>query len=199
MRKYKCFYCKEMIEDNPVKYNVSNTDREVIKSFHQNCLDIYIDEKQRSIKENDDWNELYQYIKKEIFSYNEYMKLSSYMVLRLQGLRNGTFSARKNSKVFLSSEGYQYKTILLTFKIKKMDILNSLKTVNFKDEQHKINYIMTIISNSINDVCLRIKQKEESEKKLNNIEISIPKSEEEYLNKTDLSKNKVASALQDLF
>lgn len=199
MRKYKCFYCKEMIVNNPIKYNVSNTDREVIKSFHQNCLNIYIDEKQYSIKENNDWNELYQYIKKEILSYSEDMKLSSYAVLRLQGLRNGTFSANRNSKVFLSTEGYQYKTILLTFKIKKMDILKSLKTVNFKDEQHKVNYIMTIINNNINDVCLRIKEREKSKERLNNVEISIPQSEEEYLNKTDLSKNKVANVLQDLF
>lgn len=199
MKNYKCFYCKEKTEEETIKYNISNTENEVIKNFHQNCLNTYISERVESVKENKDWNELYQYIKKEILSYDDSMKLSSYMVLRLQGLRNGTYSANRNSKVFLSTDGYPYKTILLTFKTKKPDIVKSLKTVNFKDEQHKTNYMITIISNNINDVCLRIKEKEKSKERLNNIEISLPKSKDEYLNKTDLSNNKIANALQDLF
>ena len=80
-----------------------------------------------------------------------------------------------------------------------MNILKALKTVNFRDEQHKINYILTIISNNINDVYTRIQEKEECKKRLDNVVISTSKPDDEYLNKTDLSKNKVAKELEDLF
>lgn len=203
MRKCKCYYCKELItiEENLIKYNVSNTEKEINKNFHKECLDKFITEMEIKNIEQKEWDELYFYVKKEILNYSDNMNLSSYLVLRLKGFKIGNYIAQKNSKISLNENGYPYKIILLTFKIKKLDITKALKTIDFSSENHKINYIMTIISNSINDVYLRVKEKKKASELLENIKIIIPNENEQinFVNKTDLTKNKVANVLNDLF
>ena len=113
-----------------------------------------------------EWDDLYQYVRSEIFQYSTDMTLSKHMVMRLKGLREGKFYANKTQK---SMGNYPYPIILLTFKLCKQRILNVLVTKNFKLEQNKINYIMAIVENNINDVVLKLKAKEKSEKKTENL------------------------------
>lgn len=133
-------------------------------------------------KEIKEWDKLYQYIKKNILQYDDNKKLPKWFVLRLKGLNQGKFCANNNIK---SLGYYGFDVILLTFKIKKFDILIALKNKDkFKDEKHKINYMMTIIENNINDTYDRLKRLKKSETKGEEIEINKNDNVADYHKKT---------------
>lgn len=137
--------------------------------------------------EQDKWCELYEYVKCNIFEYKD-KKLSKFMVLRLRGLRDGKFISSKHNK---SLGSYDYDMILLTFKMCKFDITSILKTKEFKDEQHKVNYIMYIIENKINDTVDMVNRKNKSEEKGIKVEVANPNNEEKakYKKKTNKPKS----------
>jgi hypothetical protein len=90
-----------------------------------------------------DWSDLYEYIRLGIFSYDKTMALSTYLVKRLKELRLN----------------YSYKIILETFKIQTKTILYWINTKRELDTEYKkINYMMAIIKNNINDVYLKSKR-----------------------------------------
>ena len=91
------------------------------------------------------------------------------MVLRLIGLKDGKFYANNKTK---KEASYDYKLILLTFKLMKGTILNALQNTNIKDEQHKINLIMKIVESEINNVKDRLEAKKKSEEKIEIIDLS---------------------------
>jgi hypothetical protein len=141
-----------------------------------------------------DWNNLYEYVKKEIMEYPDDYKLPKYIVLRLRGLAKGQFLANNKQTPMAN---YEYKTILYTFKICKSSILVGFKSNNtkFKDEQHRFNYAMVIIENNINDMVIRLKNAKVAKEKtesliLDNIEHDgaeyIPKTKKENDNLKDL-------------
>ena len=137
-----------------------------------------------SKQEKNDFDELYQYVKKEVFEYDE-QNLPRYMVLRLKGLHEGKFIANKNIKPMAH---YEYKHILYTFKINKAKIKQIIKSDKFNNEKHKFNTIMMIIEGEINNVVNRLKQAKKSEEKIKNIDLENVNYEgAEYKNK---SKNK---------
>lgn len=140
------------------------------------------------------WCELYEYVKQNILGYHRDMKLSKQTVLRLQGLRNGQFMSNKNQKPMAS---YDYKSILLTFKFKKHEITSALERIEFNSEQHKINYIFSIIENSINDIVLRLMSTEKQKEKDENLVIDSLESEGvEYQVQEDVE---IDSKLEDLW
>ena len=96
-----------------------------------------------------EWKELYQYVKKEIMLYDDNLRLSKYFILRLKGLSQGKFIS--NNKIESMGE-YKFSEILLCFKIQKSNILNTLSSMQFKNEEHKINTIMMLVEKNINDV-----------------------------------------------
>lgn len=121
--------------------------------------------------QNQDWVDLYTYVHDRIMGYDETIKLSKYMVLRLKGMTKGQFIC--NNKHQKQAE-YDYKTILITFKMCSPQILQGFeanKTV-FKDETHKFNYAMSIIDNQINDVVVRLRNAKRSEEKTVNLELN---------------------------
>ncbi|WP_297419182.1 hypothetical protein [Clostridium sp.] len=144
-------------------------------------------------QEKIEWDDLYQYVKKEILQYDAKINLPRTLVLRLKGLHEGKFMANTKTKPMAD---YTYKLILMTFKLNKFDIIKSLSNKDkFKDEKHMINYLMAIIESKINDTYLRIKKVEESQEKGQEIEINISDNKAEYKKKTKEIKN---SRLQDL-
>lgn len=141
-----------------------------------------------------DWDELYQYIKIDIFEYDT-EKLSNYMVLRLKGLADGKFMANKLVKPMAK---YEYKHILYAFKINKMKLKEIVKSSKYKDERHKINTIMLIIEKDINDVVNRLNQREKSEEKIENIDLkNITHEGAKYKNKS--KEKKLTNELNDLW
>ena len=134
-----------------------------------------------SEKEKEDFDNLYQYVKKEIMGYDENQSLSKKMVLRLKGLSTSKFIENKNIK---SMSNYSYDVILSTFKFCAPKIKNAIYYKSFKNDMNKFNYILAIVEENINDVYIRIKRLNESIKDIKNIEVH------EYVDYDSLYKHK---------
>ena len=141
------------------------------------------------------WDELYQYVRKDVFEYGESQKLPTYMVLRLKGLKEGNFMANKKIKPMAN---YEYQHILYTFKINKMKLKEVAKSDKYKNEQHRFNTIMIIVEQEINNVVNRLNQVKKSEEKLEGMELNnISHQGAEYKNKSN--ETKVKDELKELW
>lgn len=114
-----------------------------------------------------DWNELCDYVKKEILEYDDNMKFPSYLALRLQGLKRGQFIANNNAK---TQAKYDDRTLLIAFKVCKNRIITYIhqNENKIKDEKHKINLIVKMVEPEINDVYLRIQENERVKARVEN-------------------------------
>jgi hypothetical protein len=144
-------------------------------------------------QEKHDWDELYEYVKIEILNYDDNMKLPKSLILRILGLKDGKFMANKKTKALAS---YPFSTILMTFKVNKIAILNAFKNDrSFKDENHKINYMMVIIENNINDVVNKINRIDRSKEQGESVNITINTVKADYTPKTKEVKNDLLNDL----
>lgn len=121
-------------------------------------------------KEKQDWESLYYYVK-NLLNYDENQSLSNAMVLRLKGLLTNKFMENGNIE---STANYSYETVLNTFKYSSLDIQKALRTNNFKDEQHKFNYILKIVEKNINTVYMKMKNAEKAKEEAKNTMVEIP-------------------------
>ncbi|WP_206459332.1 hypothetical protein [Anaerovorax sp. IOR16] len=114
---------------------------------------------------NKEWDELCEYVKKEILNYDDNMKFPTYLALKLQGLKKGQHIANNNAN---KNANYDDYTLLCAFKICKPKIINYLNNnyLKIKDEQHKINLIVKMVEPVINDVYVRIQQTKMSEERV---------------------------------
>lgn len=106
-------------------------------------------------EEKKEWRALYEYLKKEIFHYDENQKLSDTIVLSVLGIRYG--KAVENTKIQDKAK-YPFRVIMYTFIACKPSIEYALKTKNFKSESSMMSYIGKIINGNINEVYERDKQ-----------------------------------------
>lgn len=120
-------------------------------------------------EEEQEWDELYNYVRSNIFGYSENQLLPSYMTVRLLGISRGKFMANNRTT---NNAKYSYKTILNTFKFCSPEIHRVLVSNSFKDEKHKFNYIAKIIENNINDIYIRMKNAEKTQKAIENTDVS---------------------------
>lgn len=138
--------------------------------------------------EKTEWDELYQYVKKEILFYDDSQAMPSNFVLRLRGLTKGKYIDNKNIK---DKADYSFKIILYTFQICKPSIMLALSTKTFQNEMNKFNYICKIVENSINDVYLRLDKVKKSEEAINSIDTNVLSHQSgKYQKKTEDVKNK---------
>lgn len=121
-------------------------------------------------KEKQEWDNLYQYVRKNIMGYDDNQSLSSAMVLRLKGLLTNKFMENNNIE---STANYSYETILNTFKFCSPDIYKALRTNSFKDEMHKFNYVLKIVEKSINDVYMRMRNIERAKEEAKNTTVEV--------------------------
>lgn len=119
-------------------------------------------------RKDQDFRDVCEYIENEIMQYGEDMKLNKPMALRIKGLSNGQFMANKKHK---PQANYDFKTILLTFKLCKGTILSAIHGKDFKNEMQKFNYCMAIVESEINDVCIRLKKVEKSKEKMETMQL----------------------------
>jgi hypothetical protein len=145
------------------------------------------------------WVELYNYIHDKIMMYDNTIKLPKFIILRLQGLKNGTYIGNKKQKKMAE---YDYDTILITFKICRPQILNMLEKnkTTYKDEQHKFNAIMCIIDKEINNVVLKLKNAKKSEEKI--IEMNLENQTHEsanYISRSKDIKKNIKEELEELW
>lgn len=150
--------------------------------------------KKMTDQEKKEFNELYDYIKTDILEYKDKV-LPKQLILRIKGLSEGKFMA--NTKVKPLGY-YSYNTILLTFKFCKFDIINGLRVNrdNFKNELHKINYIMVIIERNINDIVDRLSRMNKSKIKGREVKVIENENKAQYKPKTKEIKN---TRLNDLW
>lgn len=90
-------------------------------------------------KDNEQWIELCEYVKKEILEYDDNMKFPQYLALKLQGIKRGEHIANNNHEAKANYDDY---TILCTFKLCKKKIVSYLHNNESKihDEKHKIKH-----------------------------------------------------------
>lgn len=209
--KKKCYYCSEEMDHNDIDAeNVGS----IIRNFHKSksCYQNYIsngNKTKRKILEEEaktdskveweEWNKVYQYVRKEILGYPEGIQLTPYQRHKLQCLRSGTFLKIDDT---MANKGYSYKIILSTFKLKKQEIINSTKGKTFEDEKHRFNYIMMIVGNSINDVYKRYLHNEKEKQMISKIDhniVDLETAKQEYRNRVTNKrvKSKVSSLLKE--
>lgn len=126
--------------------------------------------KKMTFEDNQDWEELYEYVKKNIYGYEDGQLLPKLMTSRLLGISRGKYIANNKS---VNNADYSYKTILNTFKFCSTDIQKALRTNKFVDEQHKTNYVLKIIEKNINDVYIRMKNLEKAKEEAKNTMVEI--------------------------
>lgn len=126
--------------------------------------------KKMSEEEKKSWENLYYYVK-DLLGYDENQALSSTMVLRLKGLLTNKFIENNNIE---STSNYSYEVILNTFKFCSPDIQKALRSGNFKDEQHKFNYILKIVEKNINTVYMKMKNLQKAKEEAKNIVVEAP-------------------------
>ena len=133
------------------------------------CTEEKIIKRKKTQEEVNDFMTLCDYVRYEVLKYDK--PLTKTTILRLEGLSQGKFYS--NSPIDRKKRCYSYNEILLTFKFCKLDIDRALSKHEFKNESHKINYIMRIIEENINDVCIRLENTKKAEEKLKTIDIPI--------------------------
>lgn len=120
-------------------------------------------------QEKQDWDELYQYVKLNVFNYDENQSLPSNIVLALKGLQTG--KAVENRKI-KDNAHYPFKIILLSFKLNKNKIDYAIKTKDFKSEQSKFVYIKKIVEGDLNNLYIRVKESEKAKNRVEGIDLS---------------------------
>lgn len=120
--------------------------------------------------EKEQWDKLYQYVKKEILLYDDSQSIPSSLVLRLKGLTKGKFIENKNIE---DKADYSYEIILYTFQICKPAIMSALFGKTFDSETYKFNYICKIVENNINDVYLRVIKAKKTEENIQKMDTDI--------------------------
>jgi len=115
-----------------------------------------------------DFKEVADYFKTEVLQYKEEQKLDRYTILRLKGLATGQHVANKKQEQHAK---YSWEAILLTMKLKRITIHQYLCSRTFKDEQHKINTIMVILDNGLNDSVKILEKKQKVSQKAESFEL----------------------------
>lgn len=133
--------------------------------------------REMTLKEIQELDALYQYIKINIMGYDENQALDKKMVLRLKGIRQGLIMANNDME---DKANYTFSLILNTFKYCSPQISYALKNKTFKSEMNKFNYVLAIVESRLNEVYKKMKAAERIRKtKEEVIEKSV--SEEEYV------------------
>lgn len=147
-----------------------------------------------SKKEQEEFDKLYEYVLVNILGYKlGEQSLSTNMVLRLKGMRYNKFMENRHIK---DTADYSFELILNTFKYCSLDIQKALRTVNFKDENHKFNYVMRIVEDNLNEVYMRTKNAQKAEEKTKSVDMSaITYEGAEYQS----NRKKVSDRLKDLW
>lgn len=149
--------------------------------------------KHMSPQDKIDWENLYEYVRRNVMGYDETQSLSRSMVLRLKGLLNNKFMANNN---IADTSDYSYQTVLNTFKFCMPDIQRGLRSNSFKDETHRFNYILKIVENNLNTVYMRMKNAEKSKQKTETMSMeTATHTGAEYQQKT----SKTSERLSDLW
>ena len=103
-------------------------------------------------KDIENWDKLYLYVK-ELFGYDEHMRLPKHFLLRIKGMSKGQYIVNNNTA---NKKEYSFEVIRYAFMISSPDIKRALKNNKFKNEEHKINHVLKIVEKNLDDVNERV-------------------------------------------
>ena len=149
--------------------------------------EVKVKRKKMSEEEKEQWEELCVFVKKEILKYGDDTKFPRFLALRLKGLANGQYIVNNNQKL---QGKYTFYEIKITFMYCKQDILCGFSKNVFKDENHKISYMMKIVENSLNTIRERLRSKQRQEERIEQIEVNTGEEIAEYKKKSKVVKIK---------
>ncbi len=140
------------------------------------------------MRKDQEWLDLCEWVEINILGYTDGRKMKTAESLVLRGLTKGQDFANNNRKKYGL---YPYKIILMTFKIYKNTILNAIRDKDFDGSARgKMSYICRIVQDKIDDVYTRYLKTQETNKKVDSIDIESRihkgaeyKSEEKKINK----------------
>lgn len=133
--------------------------------------DINYIPKKMTYEDTQNWEKLCEYVKTNVLKYDENQLLTKYMIIRLLGLSRGEYIVNNKS---INNADYSYEVILNTFKFCSLDIQKALRTKQFKDEEHKFNYILKIVEKNINTVYMKMKNAEKAKEEAKNTTVEVP-------------------------
>lgn len=199
-----CYYCgHEVSERDVVKKDIplstKSGRKDVERIFHLKCVSAYIDgmDFEREEKVEDGWWDKCYKKFKSLIDVPEDKNLEEHAVLRILGLRVGRY-VPNGSNVRGLKRGYDYETILYTMMFCTTGISHAMSTMNFKDQSHKIDYAMKIITNNINFMEQQVKAKRKSERRLESVIIEDKtKYEEMYQVKADKDNSEKIKSVVD--
>ena len=107
-----------------------------------------------TVQDKKDFDELYEYVRRNIMGYGDNFVLDHKTTLRLRGLRYGKlYDNTKSNDV----TNYPFSVVLYTFKACAPKIQKALSTKHFDSDQHKFNYVAKIVEDNLNDMYVRFK------------------------------------------
>ena len=142
----------------------------------------------KDIRKDQEWLDLCEWVEINILGYTDGRKMKTQESLVLRGLTKGQDIANNNREKYGE---YSYEIILMTFKIYKNTILNALHGKDFNGSARtKMTYICRIVKDRIDDVYTRYLKANETNKKIETIDMKSRtykgaeyKSEEKKTNK----------------
>lgn len=160
MVKVTCKYCKEKIDKKDalqiIELEKKNNSYFCDNQHHQlftNDNELKLKQKEIEQLQKQQFNELDIYIASEILLYDVGQITPVFLKKRIKNL----------------AKNYDYEVIKLCFELVKQDLNYYVKTKEFTNEQHLVNYVMVVIENNINNaykMWKRKKQIESEQKKL---------------------------------
>lgn len=191
-----CYYCGARIKqerdliEKKIPLAVKGGTRMYRRKFHIECISEYLntmDVEKETKEENKDWDKCYEFFK-GLLDIDEGKKLDQHAVLRILGLRLGTY-VPNGTNVRGLKRGYTFDTILNSMKFSAGDIRKSFGTLSFKNQKHKIDYAMKIVTSNINFIDNKMEAKVKAERKLDGTTIVIREEESlpTYSNKSTQS------------
>lgn len=104
------------------------------------------------------WDALYMYVKNSVFELDPKLNLSQYTIMRLRGMAQGLFVGQDREQCDLT---YGYRAVLAAFDKVAPLLRYGLQTMQFKDAQHRINWVFAIVEPHLNEAF----KNEEAERK----------------------------------
>ena len=123
----------------------------------------------KKTEKNEDWLDLCEWVELNILGYTDGRKMKTQESLVLRGLAKGQDFANNDREKYGS---YPYKIILMTFKIYKNIILDAIQGKDFNGSaRYKMSYICRIVKDKIDDVYTRYLKTQETNKKIETIDM----------------------------
>lgn len=196
-KKSNCYHCGGVIANETIDLvlkkiplSTKKGKRMYTRKFHMKCVSEFVDNlevEKETQEENTEWEMCYEYFK-DLLEIPEGKKLDSHAVLRILGTRVGKYIPQGNN-VRGISRGYDFETILMAMKFSSMAIKQAFGTMQFKDQKHKIDYAMKIVTNNINFVDSKLESKRRADGKF--------EAEREDMKPTDVAEYKKKSGADD--